>query len=68
MAFDFSKAVMDNEIVMMLKQVKRGFEFSEEELCLDLIKGIGPGGSYMDCMHTMEHMRSVVFFPKVTFS
>ncbi|MEL7567430.1 MAG: trimethylamine methyltransferase family protein [Dehalobacterium sp.] len=65
MAFDFAKAVMDNEIAMMLKQVRRGIEFSEEGLCLDLIKEIGPGGSYMDAMHTLEHMREVAYFPKV---
>jgi trimethylamine--corrinoid protein Co-methyltransferase len=65
MAFDYAKAIMDNEMAMMLKQLKRGVEFSEKELCLDLIKKIGPGGSYMDCMHTLENMRSVAFFPKI---
>jgi trimethylamine--corrinoid protein Co-methyltransferase len=65
MAFDFAKAVMDNEIAMMLKQVKKGIIFSEEELCLDLIKEIGPGGSYIEAMHTMEHLRDVAFYPKV---
>jgi trimethylamine--corrinoid protein Co-methyltransferase len=65
MAFDFAKAVMDNEIAMMLKQVKKGVRFSEEDLCLGLIKEIGPGGNYIDSMHTVEHMREVAFFPKV---
>ncbi|MGI6686146.1 MAG: trimethylamine methyltransferase family protein [Bacillota bacterium] len=65
MAFDFAKAVMDNEMAMMLKQIKRGIKFSEDDLCLNLIKEIGPGGNYMDCMHTLEHMREVAFFPKV---
>jgi trimethylamine--corrinoid protein Co-methyltransferase len=65
MAFDFAKAVMDNEIAMMLKQVKKGIRFSEEELCTGLIKEIGPGGNYLEAMHTKEHMRDVAFFPKV---
>jgi len=65
MAFDFAKAVMDNEIAMMLKKVKKGVKFSEEELCLDLIKEIGPGGNYMESMHTLKNMREVSFFPKV---
>ena len=65
MAFDFAKAVMDNEIAMMLKQVKKGVRFSEEELCLDLIKEVGPGGNYIDVMHTVKNMREVTFFPKV---
>ena len=48
MAFDFGKAVIDNEIALMLKHIKRGIEFSEEELSLDLIAEVGPGGTYMD--------------------
>ena len=65
MAFDFAKAVMDNEIAMMLKQVKKGIRFSEEGLCLDLIREIGPGGNYLDAAHTRAHMREVAFYPKV---
>ena len=43
MAFDFGKAYTDNEIAMMLKRACRGMEFSEENLCLDLIHEIGLG-------------------------
>lgn len=65
MAFDFGKAVIDNEIALMLKRMKRGFEFSEENLCLDLIAQVGPGGSFMDLDHTMKNMRSIAVLPKV---
>lgn len=65
MAFDFAKAVIDNEIALMLKRLKRGMEFSEENLCLDLIKEVGPGGSYMDADHTMENMRTAAVLPKI---
>ncbi|KKK63042.1 hypothetical protein LCGC14_2998290, partial [marine sediment metagenome] len=46
MDFDYAKAVIDNEIALMLKKIKRGLEFSEENLSLELIAEIGPGGSY----------------------
>jgi trimethylamine--corrinoid protein Co-methyltransferase len=65
MTFDFAKAVIDDEIAMMLKQLIRGVEYSEEDLALNLISEIGPGGNYMDCTHTIEHMRSSSFFPDV---
>ena len=65
MAFDFAKAVIDNEIALMLKRVTRGIEFGEDNLALDIIKEIGPGGSYMDSMHTIQHMRKAAFFPEV---
>lgn len=65
MAFDFAKAVIDNEIALMLKRVKLGMEFSEENLCLDLISKVGPGGSYMDLAHTVKHMRTTAILPKI---
>jgi len=65
MAFDFGKAVIDNEIATMLKRMKRGFEFSEENMCLDLISKVGPGGSFIEEMHTLRHMRDTAIFPKV---
>ncbi|MCK5417509.1 MAG: trimethylamine methyltransferase family protein [Desulfobacterales bacterium] len=58
MAFDFAKAVIDNEIALMLKQINRGPEFNKVNLALEVIAETGPGGSYMDKMHTMEHMRT----------
>ncbi len=65
MAFDFAKAVIDNEIAIMLKRICRGIEFNEENLSLNTIKEIGPGGSYMDSMHTIKHMRDTALFPDV---
>lgn len=65
MAFDFGKAVIDNEIALMLKRLKKGYEYSEENLCLDLIAQVGPGGSYMDLEHTMKNMRTMAVLPKV---
>jgi trimethylamine:corrinoid methyltransferase-like protein len=39
MAFDFAKAVIDNEIAMMMKRIRQGFEFSEANFALDQIRG-----------------------------
>jgi trimethylamine--corrinoid protein Co-methyltransferase len=63
MAFDFAKAVIDNEIAMMLKRMQRGVEFSKENMALDVIAETGPGGNYMDKMHTFAHMRTTAFLP-----
>ncbi len=61
--FDFAKAVIDDEMALMLKRIKRGLEFSETELALDAIAQVGPGGSYMTNPHTMKRMKSVALFP-----
>jgi trimethylamine--corrinoid protein Co-methyltransferase len=65
LTFDFGKAVIDGEIALMFKKIKQGIQFNENDLCLDLIADIGPGGNYMECNHTFEHMRSTALFPKV---
>jgi len=65
LSFDFAKAVIDNEIALMLKQLRKGIPFAEEDFCQDLIKKVGPGGSYIEEDHTMMNMRAVTFFPKV---
>jgi trimethylamine--corrinoid protein Co-methyltransferase len=63
--FDFGKAVMDDEIALMLKRVKRGFEFSEENLALDVIANVGPGGTFMIEKHTMQRMKTEALLVKL---
>jgi trimethylamine--corrinoid protein Co-methyltransferase len=65
MAFDFAKAVIDNEIALMLKRVKRGLAFSEGDLALDMIAEVGPGGLFMDTRHTLKRMRTTALLPEI---
>jgi len=65
MAFDFAKAVIDDEIALMLKQVKRGLAFSEENLALDVIAAAGPAGMFMDLPHTMARMKTTALLPEI---
>jgi trimethylamine--corrinoid protein Co-methyltransferase len=65
MAFDFAKAVIDNEIALMLKQIKRGFEFSAENFALDQITEVGPGGMFAGTEHSLERMRSTMLLTEV---
>ena len=63
--FDFAKAVIDDEIALMLKRVKRGFEFSEENLALDAIAEEGPGGTFMTNPYTLELMKTTAILPQI---
>jgi len=65
MAFDFAKAVIDNEIALMNKRIWRGLEFSEENLALDEIAAVGPGGSYMGTRRTKAGMKTTGFLPRL---
>jgi len=56
--FDFAKAVIDDEIALMLKRLKRGVAFSEEELALEVIAQVKPGGSFIMSSHTKKRMKT----------
>lgn len=57
MAFDFAKAVIDNEIALMLKRMAGFPRVDDEKLALDIIAQVGPGGSFMETPHTFANMR-----------
>ena len=43
---------------MMLKRLKRGIKFDEQELALEIITQAKPGGSFMISPHTLKRMKS----------
>lgn len=63
--FDFGKAVIDDEIAQMMKRMKRGISFSDDDLGIDLIKGIGPGGSFITAKHTTSRMKTEAVMTKI---
>lgn len=63
--FDFAKAVIDDEIAQMLKRIKRGLEFSDDDLALDVIASVGPGGSFMVTPHTVKRMKTAALLPSL---
>jgi len=63
--FDFAKAVIDDEVAQMMKRVKRGISFEPEDLALDLIKEIGPGGSFIVAKHTISRMKTEAVMTKL---
>ncbi|MCC7161469.1 MAG: trimethylamine methyltransferase family protein [Anaerolineae bacterium] len=65
MCFDFGKAVTDGEIGLMLKRIARGFEFSEENLSLDVIAETGPAGMFIDKPQTYALMKETMLIPEV---
>ncbi|MBE0683821.1 MAG: trimethylamine methyltransferase family protein [Anaerolineales bacterium] len=63
--FDFAKAVIDDEVAQMMKRMKRGINFSDDELGLSLIKEIGPGGSFITAKHTISRMKTEAVMTKL---
>jgi trimethylamine--corrinoid protein Co-methyltransferase len=63
--FDFAKAVIDDEVALNMKRMKRGINFSDDELALPLIKQVGPGGSFITAKHTMSRMKTEAVMTKI---
>lgn len=63
--FDFAKAVIDDEMALMMKRMKRGISFSDDDLAVNLIKEIGPGGSFITVKHTINRMKTEAVMTKM---
>ena len=51
--------VLVNEILYMVKQYMGGITVDEENLAIDLIDKVGPGGHYLHEDFTMEHFKDI---------
>ena len=62
----FQQLVMDNEVVGMIKRAKRGVEFSQETLAVDLIKKVRFEGNFLKEKHTLEHFQNEHWIPTLS--
>ncbi len=51
--------VLVDEIVGMIKRIMGGIPVNDETVALDVIRGVGPGGHYLDHDHTLRHFREM---------
>ncbi len=52
------KLVMDHECMNNIKMMLKGITIDPENMALDVIADIGPGGNYLMHQHTFDHMRN----------
>ncbi|MDD5598430.1 MAG: trimethylamine methyltransferase family protein, partial [Victivallaceae bacterium] len=57
--------ILDNECVGMVKRFMRNFEINEETIAFDVVKEVGPGGNFLEQMHTAEHFRNEHWQPSL---
>ena len=57
--------ILDNEMIGSLKRFTTEFDFDEETIGLETIFEAGPGGLYMDKMHTASHYRREFWMPRI---
>ena len=57
------QAVIDNEIIGMVKRYLAGFIVDDESIALDEIRKVGISGEFMSSEHTLAHFRGAIFEP-----
>jgi trimethylamine--corrinoid protein Co-methyltransferase len=63
--FSPQQLVIDNEIAGAVRHMLQGFEVTSETLAVDVIKQIGPNGTFLDHEHTLRHLRKELFPSKM---
>jgi len=57
--------VMQHEAMAYVERIMRGFELSDETFALDVIRSVGPGGTFLAEPHTVRHFRQELWFPQL---
>lgn len=58
-------ALICDEIIGMAMRLLEGIVVDEESLALEVIGEVGPGGHFLNHLHTAEFFRREMFFPKL---
>lgn len=65
LTISYGQFVIDNDIVGSCLRTLKGIETNAETLAFDVIKDVGPGGNFLAQKHTVEHMRTESYTPRV---
>ena len=57
--------VLGDEIISWIKRFTQGIEVNAETLACEVIHNVGPGGNYLTQQHTLDHMHSESWQPKL---
>ncbi len=58
LGFDYAKLLMDHECGNNIRYMLRGLPVDNEEMALELIEEVGPGGSFLTHKHTFKRART----------
>jgi trimethylamine:corrinoid methyltransferase-like protein len=58
----------DNELMAYAGRIARGFDVTTETLAVDVVKGVGPAGSFLTEDHTVRHFRDEMWMPSAVWT
>ena len=59
----FEKLILDAEMLQMMAEYMKPFEVNEDELALDAITEVGPGGHHFGTAHTLARYETAFYAP-----
>ncbi len=65
--FSYAQLVIDNDIFKMIRKVMQAMHIDDENLAVDIIKSVGPGGDFLMQDHTMKYMRTLPSVPNIIY-
>jgi trimethylamine--corrinoid protein Co-methyltransferase len=57
--WSYEQMLMDCEIFDIVARMMRGIPVDDEQLAMDVIREVGPGGNFLSRKHTRRHMREL---------
>jgi trimethylamine--corrinoid protein Co-methyltransferase len=57
--------ILDSELISALRRLLKGFEVNDDTLAVEVIDALGPGGTFTGMRHTVRHMRSEIWQPRI---
>jgi trimethylamine--corrinoid protein Co-methyltransferase len=63
--YSVEQLVVDDEVAGALAALRKGMPVDDENLAMSLIDEIGPGGGFIGTMHTLEHLKSDIWMPRL---
>jgi trimethylamine--corrinoid protein Co-methyltransferase len=57
LTYSFDLLVMCNEFIGQVRRLMAGIQVDRENLAVDVIKRVGPGGHFLGDAHTLDHFR-----------
>jgi trimethylamine---corrinoid protein Co-methyltransferase len=57
--------VITDEMIDLIRRMKKGIPIDDEMMALDVIREVGPGGEFLSHEHTYKHLRGTQWRPKL---
>lgn len=62
----YEQVILDAEVAAMIKRMLAPVDFSGEAFCTSFVQELGPGGVYLDQLHTVKNMRKALSLPLIS--